>query len=134
MMCWGRSVILGLALAVGGCGTSSGPTTTVIPTGTWGSLAAQMDVTSSGASVELCCASGSISGPLTVSSSGSFVLEGTLTPVGGAATTQPPLAATYSGSITGNTMNLLINAPPRPPQSATLTFGDHMVAICSCPF
>ena len=99
-----------------------------IPPGLWGSVQVGMNVTSTGASVTFCCSGGTITGPLNVAPNGSFRLGGDYTTL-----QQSPVPATYSGTLTGNTMNLEVQAPPNSPWSAKLTFGFRPTAICFCP-
>jgi hypothetical protein len=119
-------------LLAAGCGDSA--RTTLIPQGTWGDIAAELNVSADGASLSLCCASGTINAPLTVSSTGSFTLTGTYLrqggpiPVGGFQSE----AATYSGVINGNRMNLTITTPGSGPQTMTLTLGTFKTAMCIC--
>jgi hypothetical protein len=129
-----RLGLVALTLVLPTCGGSTA-NSTLIPQGVWGSIAVEMDVTASGATINFCCASGKIDPPLTVAPSGAFNLSGTYTrqggpvPVGGF----DPTPATYSGVINGNTMNLVVTAPPLQPETFTLTFGTHPTDQCVCP-
>ena len=114
------------------CGSNNN--TTLIPQGTWGGVKIQLNVSGNGATASLCCASGAINGPLTVSSTGTFNLTGTYTssngpvPVGGF----QPVDVTYSGSINGTTMHLAISGTSISPQTFTLTFGTNETGGCIC--
>jgi hypothetical protein len=127
----------GVALLLGGlswgCGSSSQATTT-IPEGIWGTAAAELDVSSTGATLFLCCASGQINPPLTVFSNGAFNLSGTYQieegpiPVGG----NQPVPASYTGVINGNQMNLTVSTAAHGSQSYVLTFGTRKTIECVC--
>jgi hypothetical protein len=121
-----HGAILGCLLATA-CG-SSGVDPATIPTGPWGSVAVGMTVTSSGATLTFCCSHGTISGPLTVGANGGFSLGGNYSSL-----QQTPVPATYSGTLSGNTMTLDVSAPPYSPWSATLTYGRQPTDLCFCP-
>ena len=80
--------------------------------GTWGGLHIQFQVDDGAVEIEYDCAHGSIAGPLTVDRQGHFSWRGTYTgerggPIrmGQKADNQ---AVTYAGSVTGNTMKLIV--------------------------
>ena len=83
-----------------------------IPTGEWGGTHISMNVGERSASIEFDCAHGEIPGPLTIDGEGKFHLPGTFTPERGgpvrADETPQARAATYSGTIKGNTMTLTL--------------------------
>lgn len=85
---------------------------TRIATGVWGGLHINLEVGSKSANVEYDCAHGTIEGPLVVDTNGKFELRGTFTPERGgpirAGETTPARAATYTGTIDGNTMTLTL--------------------------
>lgn len=80
--------------------------------GAWGGEHVALQVSNSGARLELDCAHGEISGPLTVDKHGNFDMPGTFTPEHGGpirkdenSNAQP---ARYTGHIEGDTMTLKI--------------------------
>ena len=108
---------------------SSAADPATIPVGAWGSQSIGMTVTATGATVSFCCATGSITGPLTVAGNGSFSFQGTYGLLGRAM-----VSATYSGVLSGKSMSLLVTAAPYDSVSATLTEGQQPNVICPCPF
>lgn len=81
----------------------------------WGGEHVEMEVTKTGATLEFDCATGEITEPLAVDSQGKFRVNGTFTrEVPGPTRREgnPVVAATYSGSIEGETMHLTIVAGP----------------------
>jgi hypothetical protein len=80
--------------------------------GTWGGLHVQFEVSDGVANIEYDCAHGSIAGPLTFDRQGRFSWRGSYTRERGGpirlGQRAPNLAATYSGSISGNTMTLTV--------------------------
>ncbi len=78
---------------------------------TWGAQHARLETTSEGASLELDCASGRLSQPVTPDSAGHFSVPGTFTqehpgPVRAGENSSVP--ATYVGTIQGSKMQLSI--------------------------
>lgn len=80
--------------------------------GTWGGLHIQFEVSDGVANIEYDCAHGAIAGPLTFDREGRFSWRGTYTQERGGpirrdqkVNNQP---ATYSGSLTGDKMNLTV--------------------------
>jgi hypothetical protein len=126
-----------LVLGLSGCGTSSGPSNspTTIPSGVWGALGVEMNVSSSGADISFCCSTGQIPPPLTVDASGHFDFMGTITFMGGPVpiTGFKPQPARYTGSLNGNTMTLIVSTAAGVSNTYTLTFGTHNTALCVCP-
>jgi hypothetical protein len=79
-------------------------------TATWGGEHVRMDVTKSGAELEFDCATGTITEAVP-EKDGAFTLKGTFTPQrSGPTRDDAPRAsgATYSGTITGDTMALRV--------------------------
>jgi len=80
--------------------------------GTWGGLHIQFQVSDGAVEIEYDCAHGAIAGPLTVDRHGHFSWRGTYTRERGGPIRMgdkaDDLAATYAGSITGNTMKLTV--------------------------
>jgi hypothetical protein len=83
-----------------------------VANGTWGGLHIQFEVSDGVANIEYDCAHGSIAGPLTFDRQGQFSWRGTYTRERGGPIRMgeraPNQAATYSGSISGNTMKLTV--------------------------
>ena len=83
-----------------------------MPRGEWGGTHISMDVGEHSATIEYDCATGEINGPLKVDDEGKFQLPGTFTPERGgpvrAGETPQSQPATYSGTINGNTMTLIL--------------------------
>jgi len=83
-----------------------------IPRGEWGGTYISMKVGERSATIEYDCAHGEIPGPLNVDGEGKFELRGTFTPERGgpvrADETERGQAATYSGSVKGNKMTLVL--------------------------
>ncbi|HEY6146372.1 MAG TPA: hypothetical protein VIZ69_01690 [Thermoanaerobaculia bacterium] len=85
------------------------------PSGRWGGEHVRLDVTETGAQMELDCAHGSIENPITVDETGRFTIRGAFVrehpgPIrpGLERRAQP---AVYSGRIDGKTMKLSIELP-----------------------
>ena len=75
----------------------------------WGGEHLEMEVTKQGATLEFDCATGTITEPLAGDAQGKFRVGGTFTRERPGPTMRdgsPALAATYSGSINGETMHL----------------------------
>lgn len=85
---------------------------TRIATGVWGGLHINLEVGRNSAKIEYDCAHGAIEGPLVVDRNGKFELRGSFTQERGgpvrADDTPEPRPATYSGTIKGNTMTLVL--------------------------
>ena len=85
---------------------------TRIATGVWGGLHVNLEVGRNSAKIEYDCAHGAIEEPLVVDGNGKFELRGTFTQERGgpvrADETPESRAATYSGTIKGNTMTLTL--------------------------
>lgn len=84
-----------------------------VSAGLWGGAHVLMEVTSDGAQLEFDCATGTITEPLQTDAQGRFSLRGTFTPEhpGPIREGEPSRtrAATYSGTIEGDTMTLQID-------------------------
>lgn len=80
--------------------------------GTWGGPHIRFEVSDGVATIEYDCAHGSIAGPLAFDRHGRFSWRGTYTRERGGPIRMgqraPDQAATYSGSISGNTMKLTV--------------------------
>ena len=102
-----RQLLLGLALVAlaGSCGDDNPE----VKTGTWGGLGTELNVTSSGASVKVCCGvTGTIQEPLTADASGHFKARGIFS--------SASYAADYEGTVSGDSMQLKITFyPPSSP-------------------
>ena len=92
----------------------------------WGGDHVKLEVTAEGATLDFDCASGTIAGPLTADAQGKFTVKGTFTRErpGPVMRDNPntAAAATYSGTITGNTMRLNITAG-----SQNDSMGDYVL-------
>ncbi|HET9427762.1 MAG TPA: hypothetical protein VFO69_05325 [Allosphingosinicella sp.] len=90
---------------------ATGPSVGVPVTGEWGGRHVGLSLTSSGGTLEYDCASGTITGPLIPTSSGSFAAEGVHAPAAGGPEIEgqvlPRHAVRYTGRIRGGTMNLV---------------------------
>ncbi len=86
---------------------------TVLPPGVWGGIGVRLDVLQGGGAIEFDCAHGTVTGSLTVEPDGTFRWSGTYTRESGGPTTGEELAvpATYSGSVTGAQLALVVDAP-----------------------
>jgi len=107
-----------LALASSLCAQAQTNSSALGATGSvWGGDHVKLEVTAEGATLDFDCASGTIAGPLTADAQGKFTVKGTFTRErpGPVMRDNPntAAAATYSGTITGNTMRLNITAGPQ---------------------
>jgi len=98
-----------------------------IATGVWGGQHISMKVGAKSATIEYDCARGTIDGPLVVDSKGDFNLRGTHTMERGgpirADETPKGHPATYTGSVTGNTMTLTLKIADGEDEVFTLEKG-----------
>ncbi len=114
----GRHVLATIALALVGALSlnlqaqtspkSLGPTGTI-----WGGEHVELEVTPEGATLDFDCARGTIFLPLTADAQGNFKVKGTFTrerPGPVMRDGNPSAAATYSGTLTGDTLRLTIAA------------------------
>lgn len=105
--------------------------------GTWGGLHIQFTVTAGAVEIEYDCAHGSIAGPLIVDRRGRFTWRGTYTRerggpirIGQKVDNQ---AATYSGSVTGNTMKLTVRLENSSLEPQTFTLErDKVGRVFKC--
>lgn len=83
-----------------------------VPTGSWGGVHIQMDVTQNSATINYDCASGTIDVPLTTDSRGRFSWRGTHKHEAGGpirlGRLPKSLPAIFSGSVKGDTMTLTV--------------------------
>jgi hypothetical protein len=108
-----------------------------VDNGTWGGLHIQFEVNDGAVEIEYDCAHGSIAGPLTVDRRGHFSWRGTYTrerggPIrmGQKADNQ---AATYAGSVTGNTMKLTVSLENSSLEPQTFTLErDKVGRVFKC--
>ena len=99
--------------------------------GVWGGRHVRMEVTPQGATLQFDCAHGKILEPIKADAKGEFAARGTYTPERGGPVTQanPPrdLAATYKGTIEGDSMRLEViladKDKDQQPEPFTLTRG-----------
>jgi hypothetical protein len=100
-----------------------------IPTGLWGGEHIRVDVGTKSATIEYDCAHGVIEGPLTVDTRGRFNLRGTHTPERGgpirAGEQERSQPATYTGSISGDTMTLTLKLAGSEDETFTLQKGKE---------
>jgi hypothetical protein len=98
-----------------------------IATGLWGGEHISIEVGEKSATIEYDCAHGVIDGPLVVDSNGRFNLRGTHTQERGGpvrADEEPRRRpATYTGSISGNTMTLTLKLSESDVETFTLEKG-----------
>ena len=101
-----------------------------VPPGVWGGTGIAIEVTASGARIELDCAHGTIEGPLALDAEGGFDLPGTLVrerpgPVREDEEEMPGVPVRYSGRLEGETLTLRIVQPnaPRPMRPLTAELG-----------
>lgn len=82
-----------------------------VQNGTWGGMGARATVTGSGATFLFTCAYGSTTQPLNLDSLGHFSVTGAYARTGGPIIAGDPrhYPAAYSGTVSGNTMTLMVN-------------------------
>ena len=122
------TILIALALSLAGL---NAPQTTV-----WGGDHVEMEVTARGAQLEFDCAHGTIDEPLRVDQKGVFQAKGTFTPErsgpsrdGDASRTAK---ATYTGTISGDTMTLRIVVDGQDRDSAYLLARDRPGNVRRC--
>jgi hypothetical protein len=112
-----------LLMVLAGCSTTTGPDA-VIMTGSWGGDHAVLDVTATGASIEFDCAHGTLPVPLTLNR-GTFEVTGDYVQEHGGPIrsdeTVDRQPARYSGTVSGNTMNLLVRLTEKGQDLGTYT-------------
>jgi hypothetical protein len=100
-----------------------------IPTGVWGGAHINIEVGEKSARIEYDCASGVIEGPLAVDGNGNFKLRGTHRVERGgpirADDDTKGQPATYTGSISGNTMTLTLKVGDADAETFTLEKGKE---------
>ena len=100
-----------------------------IPTGVWGGQHISIEVGEKSATIEYDCASGVIDGPLVVDKYGNFKLRGThKIERGGPISpddTSKGQPASYTGSIKGNTMTLILKVGDSDAETFTLEKGKE---------
>jgi hypothetical protein len=107
-----------LALAIVSLPSSAQvPANALGPVGTvWGGPHVKLEVTADGATLEFDCANGFIFKPVELNGQGNFSTSGNFTQEHGGPITRdgnPSVSATYSGSIQGNTLKLIITTGPQ---------------------
>lgn len=99
-----------LLMVLAGCSSTTGPDA-VIMTGSWGGDHAVLDVTATTASIEFDCAHGTLPVPLTLNR-GAFDVTGDFVQEHGGPIrsdeTVDRQPARYTGTVSGNTMTLLV--------------------------
>jgi hypothetical protein len=100
-----------------------------VPEGNWGGTGIAIEVTASGARIELDCARGTIDAPLTLDADGKFDLSGSLVferpgPVREGAPDRKQ-SVRYQGRLEGETLTLLVVSPQasRPPNPLSAVRG-----------
>ena len=100
-----------------------------ISTGLWGGEHIRMKVGARSATIEYDCANGVIEGPLEIDADGHFNLHGTHHMERGgpirADASSKGQPASYSGSITGNTMTLTLKVGDGEAETFTLEKGNE---------
>src|SRR5262249_24972358 len=100
-----------------------------IPTGNWGGQHINIKFSAQSATIEYCCATGVMQGPLVVDRNGNFNLRGTHRMERGgpvrADETPRDLPATYTGSIRGNTMTFSLKVSDEQVETFTLVKGKE---------
>jgi hypothetical protein len=95
-----------------------------VPEGRWGGTGISVEVSASGAKIELDCAHGTIDAPLALDEDGRFDLPGTLVPERPGPVRmgeeEKPEPARYSGRLDGDTLTLQILRPNAPRQMSPL--------------
>jgi len=93
--------------------------------GTWGGQHIRITVERGSASIEYDCATGTITGPLTINRNGSFSWKGFHTAQHGGPVRREEESnrqqATYSGSISGDTMTLRVKVSGKDEDTETYT-------------
>jgi hypothetical protein len=102
--------VCALLIVLAGCSTTTAPDA-VIMNGSWGGDHAVLDVTTTGASIEFDCAHGTLPVPLTLNR-GTFDVTGDYVQEHGGPIrsdeTVDRQPARYTGTVSGNTMTLLV--------------------------
>jgi hypothetical protein len=108
--CVDSLAVCALLIVLAGCSTTTGPDA-VIMNGSWGGDHAVLDVTATSASIEFDCAHGTLPVPLTLNR-GTFDVTGDYVQEHGGPIrsdeTVDRQAARYTGTVSGNTMTLLV--------------------------
>ncbi len=139
MVAWLRaSVVIGLTLALFGCGAETPGTQTPgeVPLGRWGGDAIEVTVMANGGTVRFCCATGTIDQPLVADASGHFEANGTYTFEGGPVPVEGfrAIPAQYSGTVDGSSMILRVSTASEILGPFTLTLGrPAILQNCVCP-
>lgn len=99
-------------ILLAGCATTAADRPII---GQWGGQHVGLEISETGGTLDYDCARGAIDGPLVSDPSGRFVASGTHVPGTGGpvqvGVTPRSYPATYSGSVSGDTMNLLVEVP-----------------------
>ena len=108
-----------------------------VSNGTWGGLHIQFEISNGAIAVEYDCAHGSVTGPLTIDRVGRFSWRGTYTRERGGpirmGQKDDNQAATYSGSIKGNTMKLTVRLENSSLEPQTFTLErDKVGRVFKC--
>ena len=123
------SVLIGVLMLMSQPATNPHGQDASVSSTVWGGRQVNMEVTPQGASLEFDCAHGKILEPIKANAKGEFAVRGTYTPErGGPVTLANPrsdLAATYKGTIEGDTMRLEVVLPDKDqqPEPFSLTRG-----------
>ncbi len=105
-----RLAVCAIVTALSGCGTMTGPDAVVV-NGSWGGDHALLEITATSASIEFDCAHGTLPVPLTLNR-GTFDVAGDyIQEHGGPIRSDETVdrqPARYTGTVSGNTMTLLV--------------------------
>jgi hypothetical protein len=126
-----RPRMLGLALALScvlfPAGLQAAPDAGSVSTGTWAGDHIVLEVSEKGAEVELDCAHGQVTQPMTIGKHGDFDVAGTFTPEHGGPVSRDenrqPAAARYFGRVEGDTLALTVTIDKEKVGDFTLSRG-----------
>jgi hypothetical protein len=117
-----------VAAAIAGCHTIGPPPAAAGQreiVGSWGGNHVSLILTPEGGRLEYDCASGTIRGPVRIDAGGNFTADGTHSPGQGGpervGDRPPMLPASYSGSVRGDGMTLVVRVPARDIEIGPLT-------------
>ncbi len=96
--------------------------------GTWGGNHVNLEVTNEGAGFEFDCARGSTNQPITLDENGNFEVDGTYERAGPGPTREGgknAIDVRFTGTVTGDTMDLTVQIANGDPQKFKLTSGKQ---------
>ena len=137
-----RCILLVLALAalvpIASCDhrspTEPLPAATLMTKGHWASEAMCLEVSDSTVSIGAGCGRGTFSRPV-IGIAGDFTADGTFDVSVGPppVTPQPPQAAHFTGTVSGNSVTLTIKTATRTYGTMTATLGSSLGCPAACP-